>query len=59
MYLMTLYDLLTSGYKVWLLYDAFYARGTVDQKTFEKMINKGVELNFRYFMEHSRISVEH
>lgn len=30
-----------------------------DQETFENMINKGVELKFRYFMEHSCISVEH
>jgi len=52
-YLMTLYDLLTSGYKVWLLYDAFYAQGAADQETFEKMISNGVRLNFKYFMEHS------
>lgn len=55
-YLMTVYDLLTSGHKVWLLYDAFYARGAEDQETFENMINKGVELNFKYFMEHSSVS---
>lgn len=52
-YLMTVYDLLTAGYKVWLLYDAFYAQGAADQETFEKMISNGVRLNFKYFMEHS------
>ncbi len=55
-YLMTVYDLLCSGYKVWLVYDAFYARGREDQKTFNEMIENMVELNFRFFMQHSKIN---
>ena len=50
-YLMTVYDLLTSGHMVWLVYDAFYSNGLEDQETFEFMLRKGIELNFRHFME--------
>lgn len=50
-YLMTVYDLLTSRHMVWLVYDAFYSNGSEDQETFEFMLRKGIELNFRHFME--------
>ena len=48
---MTLYDLLTSGHKVWLVYDAFYSNGEEDQETFENMVAHSVKMNFRHFME--------
>ena len=35
-YLMTLYDLLTSGHKVWQVYDCFYAKGEETQEDFTK-----------------------
>ena len=50
-YLMTVYDLLTSRHMVWLVYDAFYSNGSEDQETFEYMLRKGIEMNFRHFME--------
>ena len=50
-YLMTLYDLLTSGHKVWQVYDCFYSTGEEDQETFEFMVSSGVSLNFRHFIE--------
>lgn len=52
-YLMTLYDLLTSGHMVWLVYDAFYSNGEEDQETFTEMVRNSVRLNFGYFMEKS------
>ena len=52
-YLMTLYDLLTSGHMVWLVYDAFYSNGEEDQETFTEMVKSSVRLNFGYFMEKS------
>lgn len=52
-YLMTLYDLLTSGHMVWLVYDAFYSNGEEDQETFAEMVRSSVRLNFGYFMERS------
>lgn len=52
-YLMTLYDLLTSGHTVWLVYDAFYSNGEEDQETFTEMVKSSVRLNFGYFMEQS------
>ena len=52
-YLMTLYDLLTSGHMVWLVYDAFYSNGEEDQETFTEMVRSSVRLNFGYFMEKS------
>lgn len=48
-YLMTLYDLLTSGHRVWQVYDCFYSTGEEDQKTFKYMISSGVKLNFESF----------
>ena len=51
-YLMTLYDLLTSGHRVWQVYDCFYSTGEEDQKTFEYMISSGVKLNFESFIRH-------
>ena len=50
-YLMTLYDLLTSGHKVWQVYDCFYASGDEDQETFEFMVSNGTRLNFLYFVK--------
>ena len=50
-YLMTLYDLLASGHKVWQVYDCFYSTGQEDQETFDYMISSGVKLNFLYFIE--------
>ena len=52
-YLMTLYDLLTSGHMVWLVYDAFYSNGEENQETFTEMVRSSVRLNFGYFMERS------
>ena len=49
-YLMTLYDLVTSGHKVWQVYDCFYARGEVDQELFDFMISNGVRRNFEEFV---------
>ena len=59
-YLMTLYDLLSSGHKVWQVYDCFYSTGSNSQEwgqgadsenLFKKMISKGVKLNFEYFLK--------
>ena len=43
-YLMTLYDLLTSGHMVWLVYDAFYSNGAEDEETFKEMIKNFLEV---------------
>ena len=48
-YIMTLYDLITSGHMVWLIYDAFYSNGEEDQELFESMILNGVKTNFYWF----------
>ncbi len=50
-YLMTLYDLLCSGHKVWQVYDCFYSTGEEDQELFEEMISNGVRLNFNEFIK--------
>ena len=62
-YLMTLYDLLSSGHKVWQVYDCFYSTGSRDWKDiegqdeiegkeiFENMISNGVKINFEYFIK--------
>ena len=62
-YLMTLYDLLSAGHKVWQVYDCFYSTGARDwyeeegqdeleeKGIFEEMISKGVKLNFEYFLK--------
>jgi hypothetical protein len=50
-YLMTLYDLLSSGHKVWQVYDCFYSTGAENQKLFEYMISNGVRRNFEDFLE--------
>ena len=59
-YLMTLYDLLSSGHKVWQVYDCFYSTGSNSQEwgqgadsesLFKEMISKGVKLNFEYFLK--------
>ena len=49
-YLMTLYDLLSSGHRVWQVYDCFYSTGDEDKETFEDMILNGVRLNFEEFI---------
>lgn len=49
-YLMTLYDLLCSGHRVWQVYDCFYSTGDEDEKLFEFMISNGVKINFEEFM---------
>ena len=49
-YLMTLYDLVTSGHKVWQVYDCFYSTGEEDNDTFEEMILNGVKFNFEAFV---------
>ncbi len=49
-YLMTLYDLLSSGHHVWQVYDCFYSTGTETQEEFEKMVSESVRINFDEFM---------
>ena len=49
-YLMTLYDLVTSGHRVWQVYDCFYAAGEEDQELFDFMISSGVKRNFEDFL---------
>ena len=49
-YLMTLYDLVTSGHKVWQVYDCFYATGEEDQELFDFMISNGAKRNFEDFL---------
>lgn len=49
-YLMTLYDLLSSGHKVWQVYDCFYSTGAESKELFEYMISNGVKLNFEEFL---------
>ena len=48
-YMMTLYDLVCSGHKVWQVYDCFYSTGNEDEETFKEMILQGVKLNFNEF----------
>ena len=50
-YLMTLYDLLSSGHHVWQVYDCFYSTVDEDQELFEYMISNGVRINFEEFLE--------
>ena len=50
-YLMTLYDLVTSGHKVWQVYDCFYSNGTEDEELFEEMVSNSVRLNFEEFLK--------
>lgn len=50
-YLMTLYDLLSSGHHVWQVYDCFYSTGDEDQELFEYMISNGVRINFEEFLK--------
>ena len=59
-YLMTLYDLLSAGHKVWQVYDCFYSTGSDNEEwglgadsenLFKVMISKGVKLNFEYFLK--------
>ena len=50
-YLMTLYDLLSSGHRVWQVYDCFYSTGGENQELFEYMVSNGVRLNFEEFLK--------
>ena len=59
-YLMTLYDLLSAGHKVWQVYDCFYSTGSNNEEwgqgadsenLFKEIISKGVKLNFEYFIK--------
>lgn len=62
-YLMTLYDLLSAGHRVWQVYDCFYSTGARDRIEeegadesegkilFENMVSKGVKINFEEFLE--------
>ena len=52
-YIMTLYDLLTSHHMVWLVYDAFYSKGEKDRETYETMLREGIKINFKNFYERS------
>ncbi len=54
-YLMTLYDLLSAGHMVWLVYDAFYSKGESEQEDFDLMITNGVSLNFEAFYERAKL----
>ena len=52
-YLMTLYDLLSCGCLVWLVYDCFYA-SSPDKETegfFEEMVRNDVKHNFENFLK--------
>ena len=55
---MTVYDLLSSGHFVWLLYDGFYASGDIDEETFKEMIQNSVRINFGYYLEFSKFGKE-
>lgn len=57
-YLMTVYDLLSSGHFVWLLYDGFYASGDIDEETFKEMIQNSVRINFGHYLEFSKFGKE-
>lgn len=48
-YMMTLYDLVCSGHRVWQVYDCFYSTGNEDDETFKEMILQGIKLNFNEF----------
>ncbi len=49
-YLMTLYDLLSSGHHVWQVYDCFYSTGEETQEEFENMVSEGIRINFNEFI---------
>lgn len=51
-YLMTLYDLLSCGCRVWQVYDCFYGYSSDEdvQEMFGEMISEGVRANFEEFM---------
>lgn len=48
-YAMVVYDLLSAGHNVWLVYDAFYSRGEADQEDFDTMIEHGIKESFQDF----------
>lgn len=50
-YLMTLYDLVTSGHKVWQVYDCFYSNGEEDEVMFSEMIMNSIRFNFEVFIK--------
>lgn len=55
-YAMVVYDLLSAGHNVWLVYDAFYSRGESDQEDFDKMIAYGVKESFQEFYKQDFLS---
>lgn len=50
-YLMTLYDLLSSYHLVWQVYDCFYSTGWETPELFELMVQESVKHNFQEFMQ--------
>ncbi len=50
-YLMTLKYLLSTGHRVWQVYDCFYADGDETQEEFEKLVAENVKLNFNEFYQ--------
>ena len=52
-YLMTLYDLLSQGFRVWLVYDCFYASApdTETEEFFEERVLHDVRQNFESFLK--------
>lgn len=48
-YAMVVYDLLSAGHNVWLVYDAFYSKGEADQEDFDTMIEHGIKESFQDF----------
>lgn len=52
-YLMTLYDLLSQGFRVWLVYDCFYASApdTDTEEFFEERVLHAVRQNFERFLK--------
>ena len=57
-YLLTLYDLLEAGYMTWMVYDAFYAKGNVEQETFETFVKERVEHNYYSFLRFMKVISE-
>jgi len=52
-YLMTLYDLLTSGSLVWIVYDCFYCTKRTESKSiFYRDVEHGLQLNFKDFIQY-------
>ena len=50
-YLLTLYDLLSSGHKTWLVYDCFYSKGNETNDEFRDIVDSGIAINFKFFLQ--------